>query len=160
VRGLISRKVNFYSERRNSWERRANSIPSFKYWGRWGRRCQVRRRGEQTGIYLDWYPAPILWAASLILCLCLMDAIFTLSLLQRGAVEINPLMAILIGTSIPLFVGVKVVVTILSLVLLIVHYNFIVLRLFRVQQLIYSVLFLYVGIITYENLLWLAWPLS
>jgi hypothetical protein len=147
------------SERRNSCERRANSMPSFKYWGWRGRRYQVRRRGERMGVYLDGYPASLLWAASLILCLCFMDAIFTLSLLQQGAMEINPFMAMLISISTPLFVGVKIAVTTLSLVWLIVHYNFIVLRLIRVQQLIYSVLFLYVGVIIYENFLWLVEPL-
>jgi hypothetical protein len=150
---LISKEINPHAERRNSWERRADSIPSFKYWGRRGRRRQIRREGERVGIYLDWYPTPLLWAAALILCLCFMDVIFTLSLLQRGAAEINPFMAILIGTSIPLFVGVKIVVTTLSLGWLIVHCNFTALRFFRVQQLIYGFLLLYIGLIVYEGLL-------
>jgi hypothetical protein len=150
---LIPEEATLPPERRNSGDRRAASIPGFKYWGSRGRRYQVRRRGELIGVYLDWYPTHLLWTASLILCLCFIDALLTLSLLQRGATEINPFMAILIGASTSLFVGVKMVVTTLSLAWLIVHYNFIVLRLCRVQHLIYGFLFLYVGIMAYESLL-------
>lgn len=148
----ILEKIN-YLERRNNNDRRVNSIPNFKYWGQRGRRCQVRRQGEQVGIYLDRYPNSLLWVALLILCLCLMDAVFTLSLIQRGAAEINPFMAILIGTNISLFMGVKIALTTLSLAWLIVHYNFTALRLFRVQRLIYGFLLLYVGLIIYESFL-------
>lgn len=155
----MTEKTKAHPERRHSRERRANLLPHFTYWGRRGRRCQVRRQQDLTGVYLDQYPAPLFWSVVAILALCFMDAIFTLSLLQRGAVELNPFMAVLINTSVPLFSGVKMAVTGLALVWLIIHHNFRVLRIFRVQGLIYGFLLFYLALVMYEILL-LAEPFS
>ncbi|ADE14604.1 conserved hypothetical protein [Nitrosococcus halophilus Nc 4] len=155
----ITKKINFHSDRRGRRERRATLIPRFSYWGRRGRRCQIRRQEDLTGIYLDQYPAHLLWITVVILGLCFMDAILTLSLLQRGAVEINPFMATLMNTSTHLFAGVKMAITTLSLVWLVIHHNFMVLDLLRVQALLYGFLFIYLGLVGYESFLLLTEPL-
>ncbi|ADJ28347.1 DUF5658 family protein [Nitrosococcus watsonii] len=152
---VIVEKTNVFQERRRG-ERRVGSFPQFNYWGRQGRRGYVRRCEDLTNAYLDKYPPYLWWFTVAILVLCFMDAIFTLSLLQHGAKEVNPLMAELINFSIPLFAGVKMAVTGLGLVGLIVHHNFIVFRIFRVQQFIYGFLFLYSGLVVYESFLLLS----
>lgn len=154
---VIIEKANVCHERRNV-ERRAGSFPRFNYWGRQGQRGYVRRREDLTNAYLDKYPAYLWWLTVAVLVLCFMDAIFTLSLLQHGATEINPLMAELISFSIPLFAGVKMAVTGLGLVGLIVHHDFIVFRIFHVRQFIYGFLFLYSGLVVYESFLVAAMP--
>ncbi|ABA58161.1 conserved hypothetical protein [Nitrosococcus oceani ATCC 19707] len=149
---VIIEKATIYHERR-SGERRVGSFPQFNYWGHQGRRGYIRRREDLANSYLDKYPASLWWLIVAVLILCFMDAIFTLSLLQHGAKEINPLMAELINFSIPLFAGVKMAVTGVGLVGLIIHHNFIVFRIFRVQQFIYGFLLLYSGLVVYESFL-------
>lgn len=140
-------------KRRSSGDRRSRSFPNVKYWGRRGRRCEIRRYGDQQGAYLDWYPAHLMWTTLATLCLCSIDAIFTLALLQQGAVELNPFMAMLINTNIALFVGVKMSLTTLALVYLVIHHNFTILRIIQVRQSIYGLMFLYLGLVVYESLL-------
>lgn len=146
-------------ERRNSGDRRSRSLLGVKYWGRRGRRRELRRHGDQQGTYLDWYPVHLMWITLATLCLCSIDAIFTLTLLQQGAAELNPFMAVLINTNIALFVGVKISLTALALVYLVMHHNFTILRIIQVRQLIYGFMFLYLGLVAYESLLLLAKPL-
>lgn len=50
------------------------------------------------------------WILGLLGLSCL-DAIFTLQLLQRGATEVNPFMALLIGIDLRLFAFIKTLVT-------------------------------------------------
>ncbi|QBQ55846.1 DUF5658 family protein [Nitrosococcus wardiae] len=156
---VIAKKTNIHFNRRSSQERRSTSLPHFNYWGCRGRRGQIRRQEDLIGVYLDKYPAQLLWLTVVILGLCFMDAILTLSLLQRGAVEINPFMAMLMNMSTHLFAGVKMAITTLSLVWLVIHHNFMVLGLFRVQSLIYAFLLLYLGLVAYESFLLLIEPL-
>lgn len=147
-------------ERRCGGERRNGSFPCFKYWGRRGRRREIRRYGEQEGAYLDWYPPRLMWLTVAILCLCSMDAAFTLALLQQGALELNPFMAMLTGFNTSLFVGVKMGITGLALVCLAVHQNFVLRHIVQVRQLIYGFMLLYVGVVAYESLLLLIDPSS
>ncbi len=158
--GVITERKDIYWERRCSGERRDGAFPRFKYWGRRGRRREIRRYGEQQGAYLDRYPPHLMWLTVATLCLCSIDAIFTLTLLQKGAVELNSLMAVLISISTALFVGVKMGITALALVCLVAHQNFILRRIVPVQQLIYGFMFLYVGVVAYESLLLLIDPFT
>jgi hypothetical protein len=154
----IERRNNPFVARSNS-DRRTASFPNFKYWGRRGRRRQIRRCSDQTETYLDWYPTSLLWVTVVVVGLCAADAALTLTLLQRGAVEINPFMAMLIDTSSVLFVGVKMAVTGLGLIYLVVHQNFTVLGVLRVRKLVYASLGLYVGTLGYEGMLLFSEPL-
>lgn len=152
--GVVDQERNIHLERRCSYERRDGSFPSPKYWGYRGRRREIRRHGE--GAYLDRYPARLMWLTVMTLCLCSTDAMFTLTLLQKGAQELNPFMAMLMDSSTSLFVGVKMGVTALALVCLVVHQNFNIRRVVQVRQLIYGALVLYSGVVAYEGWLLLA----
>lgn len=150
---IITQGQDASPERRSNSDRRSGTFPQAKYWGRRGRRRKMRRHEERQDAYLDWYPARFMWITGVTLCLCGVDAILTLTLLQQGAVEINPFMAMLISANTTLFVGVKMGLTALALACLIVHHNFTMLRSVRVQQLIYGVMFFYFGLVVYESLL-------
>jgi hypothetical protein len=82
------------------------------------RRRGPRRDGEGAIGAIDWYHPWCLAIATLILVLCASDAILTVILINHGAYELNPLLAPLIGGSGVLFVGVKVGLTGVGVVLL------------------------------------------
>jgi len=69
---------------------------------------------------LDWHSAKWFAVVFGILLLCLADTLFTLVLLNRGAVEVNPLMRFLIDGDGLKFALVKLGLTASSVVLLIV----------------------------------------
>ena len=74
-------------------DRRRKTIPSLRYLVAGGRRSGVRRAGDkQRIIVLDRYSPRILAAIVGTLCLSLLDAVLTLSLIDHGAAEVNPLM--------------------------------------------------------------------
>ena len=81
------------------------------------RRLGPRRNGEERLGAIDWYHPWWLAIATLILALCASDAVLTVVLINRGAYELNPVLAPLIGSG-ALFVAVKVGLTGISVVLL------------------------------------------
>ena len=95
--------------------------------------------------------SPRLFAVVMIIitCSCL-DAVITLELLSRGAIELNTLMARLIETDVQQFINVKIALTGLSLVFLVVHKNFRLWGSFTVTHLIYGICIGYSVLVAYE----------
>ncbi|MGI9205407.1 MAG: DUF5658 family protein [Woeseiaceae bacterium] len=85
------------------------------------RRRDSRRGDEAEPLFTDWHH-PWLFVLSVgIMLMSALDAFFTLQLLELGAIEINPIMAFVIGDSVLAFSASKMVLTgfgILSLVYL------------------------------------------
>jgi len=85
------------------------------------RRRTTRRRDEAEPLFTDWHH-PWLFVLSVgIMLMSALDAFFTLQLLERGAIEINPIMSAVIGDCVLAFSVSKMVLTgfgILSLVYL------------------------------------------
>ncbi len=75
------------------------------------RRRATRRNSEVEPIYTDWHHPWLFFLAVGTMLLSSLDAFMTLQLLQRGAVEINPLMAHVIGHSAFMFASTKVTLT-------------------------------------------------
>jgi hypothetical protein len=136
-------------ERRTIDRRRANSHTLlgalFKC-----RRRNGRRHQDEHNTYTDWYGPWPLVATLLIIILCCVDAFLTLILLDKGAVELNVLMDILIQKDTQLFTIVKVTVTGLALVILVLHFNFRVYRVIAVRYLIYAFVPMYMLLIAHE----------
>ncbi len=141
-------------ERRSAGDRRKQSLwahinPNPKY----RRRHRHRRDSDKQHAYLDRY-SPVLVGITLsVLLLSCLDATFTLTLLQRGSVELNPLMAWLININPHLFVAVKLAFTGAALILLLAHTHFRVFRSIRVVYLLYLSLLLYFILTIYELVL-------
>jgi hypothetical protein len=114
------------------------------------RRRNSRRHLDEVNSYTDWYGPWPLVATLLITILCCVDAFLTLILLDKGAVELNLLMDILIQTDTQLFTIVKVAVTGLALVILVLHFNFRVYRVIAVRYLIYAIVPMYMLLIAHE----------
>ena len=90
-----------------------------------------------------------------ILLLSAADAFMTVTLLGSGAVEVNPVMAVLIDHSATLFAGLKMAMTGVGIMVMVCLARYRFMRVVRVELALYLVLFVYMGLMFYEySLLW------
>jgi len=123
VRILFNRRdsvaaISGESERRRGPDRRKRVARALMYGSFHPRRLGPRRRGEHGLGAVDWHHPWWFAVATLILMLCATDAVLTVVLISRGAYEVNPILAPLIGGSGALFAVVKVGLTGVGVVLL------------------------------------------
>lgn len=105
-------------ERRRGPDRRTRIARALLYGSLHPRRLGPRREGEHGFGAIDWHHPWWFAIATLILTFCAADAILTIVLISRGAYELNPLLAPLIGGSGVLFALVKIGLTGTGVVLL------------------------------------------
>lgn len=117
------------------------------------KRRSIRREDDRHNAYLDHYKPLFVYITLGVLLLSCLDATFTLTLLQRGSVELNPLMAWLIDINPHLFVAVKLSITGVGVLLLLAHTQFRVFHSLKVVYLLYLSLFGYFTLALYEMLL-------
>jgi hypothetical protein len=138
-------------ERRHRTERRSRPWWSVCYGSFNPRRRTPPRRADESRFHsLDWHSAHLLAVAIGILLLCVADAFLTLVLLQAGAAEVNPVMALLLYRSVAAFAVLKIGMTgacTISLVIL-ARYRF--MRVLSVDWVLYGVLIAYASLIGYE----------
>lgn len=108
-------------ERRSGKDRRHNHNKFFNLFSLKGRRRTLRRieDSKRITIFDQYHPALLLYVLT-VLILSLLDAALTLTLLARGASELNPVMRYYIDLGPWLFVLVKYTITALALILIIV----------------------------------------
>lgn len=122
-----------------------------------GRRASERRAGRREPGYVDYYSGHLMLCTIAILFLSMLDAFFTLNILAKGGEELNWFMAVLIEDSVEKFVGFKLALTSLALILLVIHHNVQLTQRIRVRHLKYMILAGYSVLIGYElHLLHLA----
>jgi len=92
----------------------------------------------------------------LILILCVMDAYLTLKILHFGGKELNSLMLLFFNTHPELSMVFKYLITAASIIVILIHKNFIVFGKVKVYHLIYAVFFVYLVLVTYESYLVLS----
>lgn len=138
------------AERRHGPDRRTRIARALLYGSINPRRRGPRREGEYALGAIDWYHPWWLAVATLILVLCASDAILTVVLISRGAYELNPLLAPLIGGSGALFVAVKVGLTGAGVVLLTLLARVKAFGRMPVALLLYGVLAGYGVLVAYE----------
>jgi hypothetical protein len=114
------------------------------------RRRPPRRLDEWRFHSLDWHGPHLLAVSIGILILNVADAFLTVALLSGGAIEVNPIMAILVSGNIAVFVALKVAVTGMSVMLMVFLARYRFMRLVRVEFVLYAVLAAYAGLIIYE----------
>jgi len=96
-------------ERRDAADRRSFTLRTLWH-GMWRQRRRHARRDGEAAV-LDVHPSRYRYWVLGLLGLSCADAALTLQLLGRGAAEINPFMALLIGLDLGLFAFIKTVVT-------------------------------------------------
>ena len=114
------------------------------------RRRNPRRENDHINSYTDWYGHWPLAATFTIIMLCFADALLTMILLSKGAVELNGLMDYLIQKNIQLFTVVKMSVTGVALIILVLHFNFRIYKYISVRYLVYGLVPLYSLLIFHE----------
>jgi hypothetical protein len=117
------------------------------------RRRGVRRFRDQSFTSIDWHHPQWLAVTTLILLLCCADAALTLTLIDAGALELNPFMRPLVMGSGRDFALWKLGLTSAGVVTLVLLARTRAFGLMPVGQILYLVLFGYTGLVGYE--LWL-----
>lgn len=131
-------------DRRTVKDRRQGPTKPFSRYTFSGHRQSIRRwTDRKTYLYVDRYGHGLLITLLLFILLCILDAYFTIFLVERGAQEINPLMNFLIDYGYMYFFVVKYVLTALAVFIFCICKNHFLMRVGIV-----SVLFLYFVILT------------
>jgi hypothetical protein len=141
------------AERRRGPDRRRHSWRTLTYCGLHGRgrRHQVRR--HDSSYYLDRYDHGLVYTGLLVLLLSCVDAMLTLTLLDKGAYEANHLMAHLLSIGDKPFLVTKIVMTAAGVLFLLMHAHFRILRVTNGKRVLQLLAGIYGLLIAWELLL-------
>ena len=137
-------------ERRDRYDRRRPSLRGFLYGLFLARRRGPRRVEIYLSQYSDRYDLKLLVLSLSLLLLSCLDAAMTMKLLFFGAAEINPIVDQLLKQGGNYFVGIKAVITALCFIALVAHNRLKIFNLLRVDIVLITAVFIYVGLVTYE----------
>lgn len=130
-------------------DRRKPSLKSFVYGAFNPRRRRIRREEDRDRAFIDWYPKHLLVAATLIMCLSAVDGLFTVHLLNAGATELNPLLALLVHNDPIWFALGKVFLTAAGVTSLVVVSQSRLLEKWPMVWMIYALLCAYATLVVY-----------
>jgi hypothetical protein len=154
VTPVIQANPESTGERRDVAERRFRRWWAVYYGSFNPRRRTPPRRVEDSRFHaLDWHSPHLMGVAVCILLLNVGDAFMTVGLLESGADEINPVMALFVYRSVAAFTAIKMGMTSASVVLMVMLARYRFMRLVRVEWVLYGVLAAYTVLIGYE--IWL-----
>ncbi len=139
-------------ERRSGGDRRRQGRLHLRFLYSGGRRTRGRRYEDRQRVtcfdrYREWHFSII----ALILFFSVMDALLTLELINRGAIELNPIMAFYLNIDPLTFLLVKYGLTSAGVMILLLYNDFVirVLRV-RVEILLYLVLAAFLGVFSWQ----------
>ena len=139
------------TERREHADRRRRLWWSVVYGNFNPRRRAPPRRLDQSHYHsVDWHSPHLLAVAIGILLLSVVDAFMTLILLQGGADEVNPIMAMFVYRSVAMFAALKMTLTCLSVVFTVFLARYRFMSRLTVGWVLYGVLIGYASLIGYE----------
>jgi hypothetical protein len=128
--GAVAALIEFFMnqdttfERRSGRDRRQGQIKWYKFFLFPGNRRMVRRVDDRKRvILLDRYEPALLLSVVIVLSLSLMDGMLTLFLVERGAVELNPVMRYYLTLGPTTFLMAKYGITALALFILVGLHN-------------------------------------
>jgi hypothetical protein len=148
---LVAPAAGFGPERRVAAnDRRRKFIFSLVYGGLRPRRRTGRRAADHHQPIVDWHGPGLLTSSILVLLLCVADAFLTLLLLNDGAIEANPLMAVMLAGDGRHFAIAKLALTGGGVLTLVAMANFRVFRRIRAGTLVHTILAAYLVLVGYE----------
>ena len=149
---LLLEKQKKEFEPRSGMDRRKNAASIFNKYLLTGRRSRSRRKkDENRPLQMDRYSNKILFIIIVILGLSLMDAAFTLFLIDNGAQEVNQVMAFYINMSPRWFLCVKYFLTSASLILVLFCKDCLIFKTkIKVKNLFYLFSILFVLVIQWQ----------
>jgi len=115
-----------------------------------GLRQAARRADEDKNYYIDRYESRFFILITLTLILCVLDAYFTVKILQAGGKELNPFMLRIMDKNPGLALVIKYLVTAAGIGILIIFKNFVVFGRVKVSSLISIVFLLYLFLVVFE----------
>lgn len=138
------------AERRSGRERRKRNLKAYMYGGLFPRRVGGRRAEDLIYPIVDWHAPRVLAVVLAILGLCVMDAVLTVILMQHGAIEANPFMALFVPHELYWFATVKLGLTAVGLLVLVACSRMKLMRRIPAELVLYGVLIAYTALIAYE----------
>ena len=141
-----------YKENRRRIDRRTNNKARLKYLLFNGRR-ERSRRDEDSGkaFIFDRYNQKFFVAITTILILSILDAVLTLIVIQRGAKELNPVMAYFLEHGTSTFIVAKYILTSVGVLILLIFKNVFLTRLkIYTHALFPCVIFVFITVIAWE----------
>ena len=127
-------------------DRRGQPTPLLSKFTFWGRRRTFRRKvDQQNGGYIDRYSSELFFFLTLIVGLNILDALFTMMILDFGGWEANPIVDSVIALFGDKFWVWKFAIVSASLIVLCLHSKF-----RFVKAVILSVTVIYIGIVLHE----------
>ncbi len=136
-------------DRRLGYDRRRLTFGMFIRGGITPRRRGGRREAEGHAL-VDWHEPHLMFLAITILLLSMADAYLTLTLLARGAEELNPLLAYVLENAPRLFIAIKMALTGTAVLLLVALSRAKVFRVIKVSAIIHWCVLGYAVLIGYE----------
>jgi hypothetical protein len=139
----------FVDKRVSKTDRRRLSIRSILQ-GAFSPRRRLGRRATDQGTPIDWHHPHLMFLSLVMLALSMADAFLTVTLLNNGAEEANPLLAMFVIRHPSVFAAVKMALTGVSIVLLVAVAQS---RLFRVisgRLVFQSLVIAYLALVLYE----------
>lgn len=142
-----------YTEHRERIDRRQFGWRTVFYGFLKSRRRGHRRLDDGEDLYADWHHPWIFFLAVSVMILSSLDAFFTLQLLDRGATELNPIMAALIGEGTAQFAASKMLLTGFSILVIVFLSRAQVFNRFRTGAVLTFAFATYSCLVCYEILL-------
>ena len=134
------------TQRRELPDRRKRPTPILSRFTFWGRRKMLRRKEDQRrGGYVDRYSPSLLFFLLLIVGLNLLDALFTMMILDYGGWEVNPIVRAAIGVYGDRFWVWKFLIVSVNVILLCLHVKF-----KYVRKIILGICLVYLAIVIYQ----------
>lgn len=139
-------------EKRRGADRRTNNRARLKYLLFDGRREQSRRNEDRSkAVIYDRYNPKLFLAITTILVLSILDAVLTLIVIQRGATELNPVMAYFLEFGTPTFIIAKYLLTSVGVFILLIFKNVFLTRIkIYTHSLFPCVIFVFMVVIAWE----------
>ncbi len=134
------------SDGRKLTDRRKPPTPALSRYTFFGRRMVIRRKGDQlTGGYVDRYSSGLFFFLVSMLALNVLDAFFTIIILERGGMELNPIVQAVMALYGDKFLIWKFSIISISVIFLCLHSQF-----KRVKGVIISMNLIYFTIVVYQ----------
>jgi hypothetical protein len=141
------------SDIRDNADRRAFSWRTILFGFLRSRRRTFRRSTETATMFIDWHHPWLFFLATGIMLLSSLDAFFTLQLLARGAIEVNPFMATVLGYGNFAFAVSKMLLTGVGILLLVYMSRTRLFNVFRTGVLLTLFFASYACLVCYQFLL-------
>lgn len=136
-------------ERRSGIDRRELTVAAYMHGALRPRRKAGRRTLDSYPI-IDWHSPRVLALVFAILSLCVADGVLTVMLMNHGASELNPVMALFVPHNLLGFIAVKLSLTGVGVAVLVACSRMRLFRRLPGESLLYAVLAGYVALIWYE----------